>query len=187
MPKITCYSKTQIIQKRAMRTIYNKRYNSRTNPPFNESGILKISDRYQLEVMTFMHDHIHGKLPISFYNTYNINYQIHGVHETRQAYMFYVPRTKSRFVDNVPLFQFPTIWNNWYSQMNVNSSRNAMRLHVKSIYLSIYSAAVKCNNTLFVSIVIPYHSVLKQSCSLYCPLCPSCYIFQYAVTGGVFA
>ena len=59
---------TQTIQKRAMRTIYNKRYNSHTDPLFMESRILKISDLYQLEVMTFMHDNIHGKLPISFDN-----------------------------------------------------------------------------------------------------------------------
>ena len=58
--------KTQTIQKRAMRTIYNKRYNSHTDPLFKESRILKISDLYQLEVMTFMHDITHGKLPISF-------------------------------------------------------------------------------------------------------------------------
>ena len=63
-------------------------------------------------------------------------------------YMIHVPRTKSRFVDKLPLFQFPTIWNNWYSQMNVNSLRNAMRLRVKSIYLSSYFAAMECKNTL---------------------------------------
>ena len=81
--------------------------------------------------------------------------------------MFHVPRAKSRFVDKLPLFQFPTIWNNWYSQMNVNSSRNAMRLRVKFIYLSSYFAAVKCKNTLlFVTIVIPWHSAQEQSCSL---------------------
>ena len=140
--------KTQTIQKRAMRTIYNKIYNSHTDPLFKESRILKISDLYQLEVMTFMHDIIHGKLPISFDNIYHMNYQMQGVYETRQAHMFHVPRTKSRFVDKLPLFQFPTIWNNWYSQMNVNSSRNAMRLRVKSIYLNCYFAAVKCKNTL---------------------------------------
>ena len=92
--------KTQTSQKRAMRTIYNKRYNSNTDPLFKESRILKISDLYQLEVMTFMHDIIHGKLPISFDNIYHMNYQIQGVYETRQAHMFHVPRTKSRFVDN---------------------------------------------------------------------------------------
>ena len=69
--------------------------------------------------------------------------------KTRQAHMFHVPMTKSQFVDKLPLFQFPVIRNNWYSQMNVNSSRNAMRLRVKSIYyLSSYFAAVKCKNTL---------------------------------------
>ena len=78
------------------------------------------------------------------------DYQMQGVYETRHAHMSHVPRTKSRFVDKLPLFQFPTIWNNWYSQMNVNSSHSTMRLrHVP------------------------------------CPLCPSCFIFQYAMTGGV--
>ena len=60
-----------------MRTIYNKRYNSHADPLFKESRILRISDLYQLEVMTFMHDNIHGKLPISFDNIYHMNYQMH--------------------------------------------------------------------------------------------------------------
>ena len=109
-----------------------------------------------------MHDFIHGKLPILFGNIYRMNYQIHGIYETRQVHVFHVPMTISRFVDKLPLFQFPNIWNNWYSQMNFNSSHNAMKLHVKSIYLSSYNAAVKCDNTL----CIDCHSVQKQSCSL---------------------
>ena len=98
-----------------MRTIYNKRYNSHTDPLFKESRILNITDLYKLEVMTFMHDNINGKLPISFDNIYHMNYQMQGVYEARQAHMCHVPRTKSWFVDKLPLFQFPTIWNNWYS------------------------------------------------------------------------
>ena len=41
--------KTDILQKRALRTIHNKKYNSPTEPLYKHSGILKIS-HYQLEV-----------------------------------------------------------------------------------------------------------------------------------------
>ena len=58
----TLIRKTVTIQKRALRTIHNARYNSHTDPLFKQSGIIKVSDQYQLEVMLFMHDYFHNKL-----------------------------------------------------------------------------------------------------------------------------
>ena len=81
------------------------------NPLFRQSGILNISDLYQIEVMTFMHDFANEKLPVSFNDVYKMNCNIHGIYETRQAHLLHIPRTKSRFVDRLPLYQVPEICN----------------------------------------------------------------------------
>ena len=62
-----------------------------------------VSSRYQIEVMIFMHDCANEKLPVSFKNVYKMNCNIRGIYETRQAHLLHIPRTKSRFVDRLPL------------------------------------------------------------------------------------
>ena len=49
----TFLRKTETLHKRALRTVHNKSHNSHTDPLFKQSGIMKISDLYQLEVVFF--------------------------------------------------------------------------------------------------------------------------------------
>ena len=138
--------KTELLQKRAIRTIHNTKFNSHTDPLFKHSGILKLSDLYQLEVMLFMHDYSHNKLPKSFKNFYHINRDVRGTYDTRQSYMYYIPSTKSRFVDKLPFFQFPTIWNSWYAKLNVQVSHYYLKRSIQNNYLSKYATVVHCDN-----------------------------------------
>ena len=139
--------KTDILQKRALRTIHNKKYNSHTEPLYKHSGILKISHLYQLEVMLFMHDYTRDNLPTSFQNVFRVNREVHGIYETRQAHLFYIPWTKSRFVDKLPLFHFPKIWNSWCAQLDVSTTRNGLKRSVKTLFLQNYSVVVTCFNS----------------------------------------
>ena len=138
--------KAEILQKRAVRTLHNTRYNSHTDPLFKRSGILKLSDLYQQEVMLFMHDYIHDKLPRSFQNIYHLNRTINVAYETRQSKLFFISRTKSRFVDKLPLFYFPTIWNKLNIQINVDTSYICLKRAIKAMYLTNYATIVTCDN-----------------------------------------
>ena len=97
--------------------------------------------------MTFMHDFANAKLPVSFKDVYKMNCNIHGIYETRQAHLLHIPRTKSRSVDRLPLYQFPEIWNNWHKQLNVYTSRCGLRRTIKTTYISHYASVVKCHNS----------------------------------------
>ena len=123
--------KTETLHKRALRTVHNKRYNSHTDPLFNQSGILRVSDLYQLEVVLFMYDYVHTKLPLSFRNIFKFNCDVYDANVTRRAQMFHIPKTKSTFVDKLPLYYFPSMWNNWCTQLNVNSTRGALKNYKK--------------------------------------------------------
>ena len=43
------------------------------------------------------------------------------------------PPENSRFVDKLPLYNFPSTWNNWYTRLNVNSTRGALKNSMKTI------------------------------------------------------
>jgi hypothetical protein len=118
--KPSLLNKTLILQKRAIRSIHHSRYNSHTDPLFEQSGILKLNDLYIREVMLFMHDFLNLRLPISFVNTFIQNAEIQSTHITRQSRLLYIPKSKSRFVDKLPICQFPSIWNKYYLTMNIH-------------------------------------------------------------------
>jgi hypothetical protein len=65
--------KTGTIQKRAIRIINNSKYNSHSDPLFKRSGIFKLKDQHQLEVMIFMHNYLHGRVPDSFRNLFSLH------------------------------------------------------------------------------------------------------------------
>ena len=101
--------RTNILQKRALRIVHNKHYNSHTDPLFKQSGILKLNDLYKREVLLFMHDFIHAKLPVSFRDLFTFNRDVNVAYETRQSDLFHINRIKSKFVNILPLFSYPLL------------------------------------------------------------------------------
>jgi hypothetical protein len=140
-------NKTHLLQKRALRAIHNKIYNSHTEPLFKQSMILKLSDLYELEVLLFMYDYTNGKLPSSFDDIYRLNIEVNSSYHTRQSNLYHVARTKSKSIDMLPLFNFPTTWNKWSHIINVNTTRSCLKRAIKSISLDRYSSVVKCRNS----------------------------------------
>ena len=140
--KSSLFRKTEIIQKRAIRIIHNKKINSHTDPLFKGSRILKLHDIYQLEVMLFMHDYINDRLPVSFQHIYSLRSDTEGAYNTRQSNTFILPRTKSRFVDRLPLYQFPTMWNRSVQHIKVDVSRNCFERLIKNQCITSYPTVV---------------------------------------------
>ena len=58
-------TKTIQLQKYAIRTIHKAAYNSHTDPLFNKSPILKLTDFYKYESVLFMYDFVENNLPHS--------------------------------------------------------------------------------------------------------------------------
>ena len=78
------------LQKRAIRVINNKRYNSHTDPLFKKSKILKIEDLFQYQAALFMYDYKYEKLPPSFRGTFKQNDEFPNSRTTRQSNLLYV-------------------------------------------------------------------------------------------------
>ena len=62
--------KTELLQKRAIRTINKAKYNSHTEPLFKRSNILKLKDLYEYQSSLFVYDFANNRLPHSFDNTF---------------------------------------------------------------------------------------------------------------------
>jgi len=144
--KATILRKTETLQKRAIRTINNRKYNSHTDPLFRECGILKISDLFQMDTLLFMHDYINNRLPKSFRGIFRYKGLCDKAYTTRQNDMFDLPMTKSRFVDKLPLYNFPSIWNKNVARFDIHASRNCLKNNIKSTYLLQYDTSVSCSN-----------------------------------------
>ena len=123
--------------------------NSHTDPLFRRCGILKLSDIYQLEVLLFMHDYLNNRLPMSFNNIFPLNSENANAYITRQINMFSLPRTKSRFVDKLPIYQYPALWNKHLltNTSALELSRNNLKRKVKHAFFNNYSVVVNCKNS----------------------------------------
>ena len=111
--KVATVQKTIVLQKRAMRTMKNAKYNSHTEPLFKTVEILKVKYLYEYQILLFMYDYCHNKLPNSFNSIYKYNHEIQTLQRTRQSDFIYISRCRSNVAQNLPLIKFPQIWNKW--------------------------------------------------------------------------
>jgi hypothetical protein len=135
-----------ILQKRALRTINNAKYNSHTDPLFKSSNILKLNDLYEHQVILFMFDYLSNKLPISFVNTFVLNRNMPNSRLTRQSDLLFITRCQSQFANSLPLYAFPVMWNKWVatSMVTISMSRYRFKVRTKYVLLERYQRHVTC-------------------------------------------
>ena len=136
------------LQKRAIRVINNKRYNSHTVPLFKKSKILKIEDLFQYQAALFMYDYKYEKLPPSFRGTFKQNDEFPNSRTTRQSNLLYVPKYHSKFTSKLPLYYLPPIWNKWTKLITENGSRKQIKQQIKINRFENYISEVHCTNTM---------------------------------------
>ena len=142
----TILNKTVKLQKRAIRTINLALYNSHTDPLFRESKIIKLKDMYLLNVLVFMHEYKLNELPDSFGSSFTANNQIQLAHRTRQSHLLYVERCHSQFAKCLPLFFFPTLWNDWYDTVHHLLTVSSLKRFLKNRFIASYRSVVNCTN-----------------------------------------
>ena len=139
-------NKTFLLQKRALRTIHNAPYNSHTDPLFKSSGILKLMDLYELQIVLFMYDYYKTGLPSSFNDVFKYNHEIRVAHPTRQSRLLHVRRCHSTFSVKLPIFNFPKVWNQWFDSAHNMYSHNILKSNMKNKYITSYQTVVTCYN-----------------------------------------
>lgn len=140
-------SKTFTLQKRCVRVICNKKYNSHTDPLFNALKILKISDQYKYECLLFMHSYLMTTLPQSFDGVFPLIQEIRLNRITRDSTnaKFHIKRCLLSSVEKFPLHQLPTLWNN-FPMLLYDKSKNRAKKIIKTYFISNYSTHITCEN-----------------------------------------
>ena len=109
------------MQKRAIRIVTNKRYNSHTVPIFKDLEILPLKESAIYTKILFIYDYINGKLPESFLNTWlkrrDLNPRI-----LRNSNMFDVKKPKFTSIERFPKFNFQDLWNKICNNENLTSN-----------------------------------------------------------------
>ena len=129
--------RVQKAQKKSLRIIHNKAYNSHTEPLLKSSGILKVQDQYKLNVLTFMYQQKHKQLPNSF-NTLNYFMEL-GRPQTRQHALANFNRCRTTYTSLLPLHKFPRIWNELDPTHQDLTSLNIFKKKVKTHFLNQYN------------------------------------------------
>ena len=99
-----------MLQKKAVRIITNSSYNEHTPPLFKQLGILPILELSDFVKLQVMHDYINGKLPISFENMWQKNYEVNA-NTRRNREKFFTPLIRFKAIENFPIFYYQKLWN----------------------------------------------------------------------------
>jgi hypothetical protein len=132
---ITALSPLKVKQKEAIRIVCNVGYRDHTGPLFKQLGILPFDELIKYSQLKFMHDFHHGKLPLSFADTWISNRNRNPEIELRNADNLYVPAHHYATTKRFPLFTFPRIWNEATGD-KLNPSQRVFLRNVKSAMLN---------------------------------------------------
>jgi hypothetical protein len=132
---LTTLNPLKIKQKEAIRIVCNGGYRDHTGPLFKRLGILPLDDLIKFSQLKFMHDFAHGKLPLSFAETWIQNRNRNPNIELRNAFNLYVPAHHLATTKRFPNFTFPNVWNN-AQDIKFNPSKRVFLKFVKSALLN---------------------------------------------------
>jgi hypothetical protein len=139
--------------KEAIRIISNAGYRDHTIPLFKEKRILPLDDLIKYSILKFMHKFAHGKLPLSFHETWITNRLRNPNLELRNADHLYIPAHLLASVKRFPVFNFPGIWNEAADVKN-NPSIFVFQKSIKSAHIK-YAHCVIMYYSLLIPIPIP--------------------------------
>ena len=110
-------TRIKTLQKKAVRVIYNSKYNAHTSNIFKQLKIIKICDILTIEQLKFYHKYTHNKLPQYLQDIpISINQNLH-THNTRQANEIHVTRIHHEFARRLVRNSIPYTINNLPKQV----------------------------------------------------------------------
>ena len=125
-------SKVKKQQKRAIRYVNKAKFNAHTDPLFYKLKTLKFEDIYSLKVGEFMFKHIKNVLPQTMLHEFS------SLNSTRSK-NFLVALPKSKQIEHLPKQKFPSVWNNFSSNIKNSKSLNVLKKSLKGNMIGLYN------------------------------------------------
>ena len=130
-------NKLLIVQKRALRCIHHKPYNSHTAQLFKSAQIVNIFDLFRLENIKLAHRFLNHTLPESLSALFGVSASIH-THNTRRANCLHIPGFNSDKLKKSFLYQVPFCWGRVVATVDVTKGWPAIAAKLKDELTSEY-------------------------------------------------
>ena len=127
------------LQKRAMRCIFNVKYNAHTDPIFLKLRVLKFNDLLNLNQSYFVHSFVYNKLPPSFNNFFS------KLPSFDRNLSLCTTLLKNSQLKLLPSYTLPLLWNSLpLSTKRISSASKFKRTYAEKLF-SYYSST--CSKT----------------------------------------
>ena len=130
----TASHKLKLLQKRAIRTINNAKYNAHTEPLFKSLQLLKIGDLWKLQDLKFLYKLKNSQLPTYFQSIFIQQSDVHS-YNTRNLAQYRMPQSKHLFVNNSIRFRLPDIINSCPSNIKDKIQTHSYPGYIKYVKL----------------------------------------------------
>ena len=130
-------SKIFVLQKKAIHAITNLAYNEHTNAYFKCNKILKLSDKYKLQVSNYVFQVLHSNIDEEIQSNLLINIQTHryNTRTNKQMSILRVNRSKTK---HCVIHNGIITWNSLPDIFKVNVSFSIFKSKVQNFYLKKY-------------------------------------------------
>ena len=109
-------------QKKCVRIIKGANRLAHTADFFKELKILPFDKLIIFNACKFMHDYKFNKTPDTFNNTWKTNEEVQG-RALRNSNDYFIPNANRTFLQNLPLYKYPAIWNSLPSNLKDQENR----------------------------------------------------------------
>lgn len=132
-----CIKGLHLLQKRAIRAVFNKDYRDHTAELFYHLKVLPLPDLINFKALIFFYDFKQKNLPDTFLNEWmlNIDRLEHSQYNLRNTGGYYVPQSKYQYLNHFPLHKFPKLWNELRADFKYSLVRSEFIKHLKHYHL----------------------------------------------------
>ena len=127
------------LQKKCIRNIAYKSYNSHTDPLFKNLELLKFQDLFKYNCSVFMYKYGHGLQPPTFNNMFT------PCNNNDRTGNYKLELCKGKFFDKFPSVNLPRIWNANSVNIKHAMSLSSLKNQIKTYYIDHYNKYEKCN------------------------------------------
>ena len=126
-----------LLQKKALRVIFQTQYRSHTDILFYENNILKVKDIYFFQLGQFMFKLSKGDLPEIFSDMFSTNASVHN-YPTRQRNCYHLPLTRTSLAQKSFIFSGCAYWNSLPNDIKDAPSLSTFKRKLKKVLLGQY-------------------------------------------------
>ena len=128
------------LQKKCVRNVAHKSYNSHTDPIFKELNILKFHDLFKLNCSVFMYKYCHGLQPLTFKDMFT------PCNNNDRTGDYKLKLCKTHFLDRFPSVFLPKYWNENSQNIKHAMSLKSLKSQINTYYINHYNKFRKCDS-----------------------------------------